>query len=228
MITLTQRLKKAAELIGETKVLADVGCDHGYLPIYLLKKGKIEFAYACDIREGPLMTAKKNIAHYGLSDKTELIKSDGLKELKDKKADVISICGMGGRMAAKILSESEDYTKSADAVVVQPMTEIYIFRKFLCENGYIIEKEVLAKENSRFYNIMRAKRGEEEKKDLFSLYFGKISEDEPLRREYFENHLRIMSGILEAKRGKEDVNELEFLTKKLKETINSIKIKENR
>lgn len=222
---ITERLKKAAELIGETEILADIGCDHGYLPIYLLEKNKISFAYACDVREGPLKAARKNISAYGFSDKTEIIKSDGLINLTDKKVNVISICGMGGRLIAKILSDSLEYAKKADKLVLQPMTEAYVLREFLRDNGFIIKKEVLAREDDRFYNIICVEFGEEQYTDEFSMYFGgNLSEsDEPHVLEYLEKNYRIFSSNLNAKRGREDTGILEKLVEKLEKTIKNKK-----
>ncbi len=102
-IPITPRLKTAAEMIGQATVLCDIGCDHGYLPIYLIQKGQIQTAYACDLRDGPLKTASKNIAAYHMKEKIQTLKSDGLHELYDLSFDVISICGMGGRLIAEIL-----------------------------------------------------------------------------------------------------------------------------
>ena len=227
MIMLADRLLKAAELIGTAETLADVGCDHGYLPIYLLQKGKISFAYACDVRDGPLQTAKKNIDRYGLSEKTELIKSDGLIGIREKNADVISVCGMGGRLISKIINESEQCAKKAKRLVLQPMTEIYLLRKFLSENGFKIQREVIAKEGSRFYNVMCVSEGEETNKDLFSLYFGGCltEQGDPFLLPYLSNHYRILSAVLRAKYGREDTTETEYLTKKLDKTIKSIKLR---
>ena len=107
-IPITKRLKTAAEMIGHASVLCDIGCDHGYLPIYLIQKGQIKSSYACDLRDGPLKTASKNIAAFHMKDKIQTIKSDGLHELADLTFDVISICGMGGRLIAEILERDND------------------------------------------------------------------------------------------------------------------------
>ena len=219
MIILTERLKKTSELIGETHTLADIGCDHGYLPISLMQRGKISFAYACDVKDGPLQAANKNIIKYGFSDKIITVKSDGLTGITEKKADVISVCGMGGRLIAKIISDNIEFAKKADRLILQPMTEVYFLRKFLANNGFIIKKEVLAREDDRFYNIIHAEKGENEKNDLFSLYFGCFSDDEALKLPYFEKHLRILSANLKSKAGKEDTKELEYLVENLKKTI---------
>ena len=82
-IPITERLITAAEMIGHTTVLCDIGCDHGYLPIYLAQQEQIKQAYACDLRDGPLKTASKNIAFYHLKDRIQTVKSDGLHELSE-------------------------------------------------------------------------------------------------------------------------------------------------
>lgn len=225
MIILTERLKKVAELIGKTEVLADIGCDHGHLPIYLLLKNDISFAYACDVRDGPLQAARKNILKYGLSEKTEIIKSDGLINIKDKKVNAVSICGMGGRLISKILCDSLEYAKKADKLILQPMTEVYVLRQFLADNGFIIEREVLAREDDRFYNILCVKSGEEKYKDIFSIYFGGslINGNDELLLPYLEKNYRINLANLKAKEGKEDITTLKFLVESLEKTIKSKK-----
>lgn len=225
MIILTERLKKAAELIGKTEILADIGCDHGYLPIYLLERNDISFAYACDVRDGPLEAARKNIIKYGFSDKTELVKSDGLINIADKKVNVISICGMGGRLIAKILSDSLEYAKAADRLILQPMTEAYVLREFLMKHGFEIKNEVLARENDRFYNIISAEVGAEKRKDIFSIHFGGAltESDDLLVLPYLEKNYRIFSANLRAKEGKEDTGILKILVENLEKTIKSKK-----
>lgn len=225
MPILTERLKKAAELIGETEVLADIGCDHGYLPIYLLEKNCISFAYACDVRNGPLEVARKNIVKYGFADKIEIIKSDGLINITDKKSDMISICGMGGRLISKILSDSLDYAKSVGKLVLQPMTETYVLREYLRDNGFEIKKEVLARENDRFYNIIYAEVGEEKRRDAFSMYFGGLlsESDDLLLLPYLEKNCRIFSANLNAKKGKENTDLLENLVKNIEKNIKNKK-----
>lgn len=225
MIILTERLKKAAELIGNEKVLADIGCDHGYLPIYLLENKCISYAYACDVRDGPLESARKNIIKYGLSAKTELVKSDGLKSLYDKRVDVISICGMGGRLIAKILEDSQDYAKNVGKLVLQPMTEAYVLREYLRDNGFEIKNEALARENDRFYNIIRAKIGKEKYCDDFSMHFGGLlsHDDDPLLIPYLEKNYRILSSNIDAKRGKEDTKMQENLVKSIEKIIKNKK-----
>lgn len=226
---LTPRLKKVAEKIGKTDVLCDVGCDHAYLPISLVRDGSVKKAYACDVRKGPLDAAKKNIEKNNLQNEIFTVLSDGLKEVTDKEITCISICGMGGNLMAKILSDEIDFAKKTDRLVLQPMTEIEVLRKFLYENGFYIYDETLAKEDRRYYNIICVKKGSEEKCDVFDFFFGKklFENPSPLLLEYLEKNYLAMSEALKQKRkaGREKTQDLEYTVAKLYDKIT--KMKEN-
>ena len=103
------RLGRAADFVREGAVVADIGTDHAYLPIYLLLSGKIKFAVASDINRGPLDSAKRNAAKYGLTDKMRFTLANGLDGLpleEDGVSDIV-ICGMGGELIAQIIAASE-------------------------------------------------------------------------------------------------------------------------
>lgn len=216
---LTPRLYEVAEKIGFTEVLCDVGCDHAYLPIYLVNKGLIKTAYACDVREGPLEAAKKNINKNNLDDKIFTVLSDGLEKVKDKEISCISICGMGGNLMSRILSDGILCAKKADKLILQPMTEIEVLRKFLYENGFVIYDESLAKEDRRYYNIICAKKGIEEKSDIFDFYFGKKLFENPssLLEEYILKNYTVLKEVLKQKKkaGRESTAELEYIVDEL-------------
>ena len=107
MVKLSQRLTHLADMVQEGAILADVGTDHGYLPIYLLLTGKIQRAFAMDIRKGPLLRAKEHTKAYGLGDYITLRISDGVKALAPKEADSILIAGMGGGVMLHILQRAK-------------------------------------------------------------------------------------------------------------------------
>ncbi|MBE7018275.1 MAG: SAM-dependent methyltransferase [Ruminococcaceae bacterium] len=202
-IPITERLKTVAEMIGETDVLCDIGCDHGYLPIYLLQQNKIKKAYACDLRDGPLKTALKNIAAFHMKDMIQTIKSDGLKELGGIDFDVISICGMGGRLIAEILEASLEIAKRAKYMVLQPQSEIPVLRKFLAENGFLITEERIAVEDRRFYVIMSVSKGVEPNSDEMSLLLGRklLESNDSFIQQYLKRELARFQKILEARGG---------------------------
>ncbi len=143
---ITPRLKMVADLVPQCSLVADIGTDHGYLPIYLVNKGICESAIAADVNKGPLEAAKKNIALTRVKDKIETVLSDGLKNVE--KADCVTIAGMGGELIASILEHrKEGMTK----FVLQPQRAMGHLRKYLAREGFEIKKESLAQEGDKMY-----------------------------------------------------------------------------
>ena len=143
---ITPRLKMVADLVPPCDLVADIGTDHGYLPIYLVKGGICKNAVAADINEGPLSAAKKNIAQTRVKDKIETRLSDGLKSID--KADCVTIAGMGGELIASILEHRKENMLS---FVLQPQRSYDFLRYFLAKNGFEIKKEAVAKEGEKMY-----------------------------------------------------------------------------
>ena len=102
---LSERLGAVADFVTPMSRLADVGTDHAYVPIFLVKENRITSAIAMDIVDGPLKRAHDNICMYGMQDKIETRKSDGLKNLRPGEADTVVIAGMGGLLICRILEE---------------------------------------------------------------------------------------------------------------------------
>ncbi|MCR5625904.1 MAG: class I SAM-dependent methyltransferase [Lachnospiraceae bacterium] len=177
MIRLSERLKTAAELINPGSVIADIGCDHAYLSVYALQKGLAEFCYCLDINEGPLKRAEKNIAEYGLSDKTEFVLSDGFEKMPEGKADTAVILGMGGGLIQRIISNAPSAVlEQIDSLILGPQSELAFFRQFLFDNAFTVKDEKLIFEEGKFYYILDVIKGKEEKqyKD-FELCYGRVS-----------------------------------------------------
>ena len=105
---ISERLKAVAGMVTKGKKVADIGTDHGYVPIYLVENSICSKVYAMDINEGPLKIADKNIAIHGLSDKIETIQSNGMEKLKDNMVDGAIISGMGGDLIVNILKNGEN------------------------------------------------------------------------------------------------------------------------
>ena len=103
MVKISNRLMTAAALVTQGYTLADVGTDHGYIPIYLLQQKKIPSAIAMDINEGPLERAKEHIALYGLQAYIQTRLSDGVAALKPGEVEAVLIAGMGGGLVMHIL-----------------------------------------------------------------------------------------------------------------------------
>ena len=167
---LTPRLQAVADLITYTDSIIDIGTDHGYLPIYLLKTGKVKTACAADIRKGPLENARENILRRGVE--CECVLSDGFKNIC-KKYSLACICGMGGETIINIITEGKDITP--DTLILQPMTGADKLRKFLYENGYSITDESFVTEGEKVYCIIKAvKAGENTPYTYPDLFLGKI------------------------------------------------------
>ncbi len=154
---LTPRLKRAAELIPKGSVIADVGTDHAYLPVYCILNGISPNAVAMDINEGPLKKAEENTVKYKLTDRIELRLSDGLKGLKKGEANVIVIAGMGGLLIKNILENGRDVISEDTLLIMQPMLAAEELREYLYSSGFSIENEYLASEGDKLYNIITAK-----------------------------------------------------------------------
>lgn len=170
-IRLSPRLQSVADAVPPCNILADVGTDHAYIPIYLVKNGIVKKAIAGDVATGPLKIADANIHNYELDGRIETKQAYGLKSAYG--ADVIIVAGMGGKLICDILKEDIDIASSSDALVLQPMTCNEDVRLFLHKNGFEIIDECLAKEEEKIYNIITAKKGVQVYEDSFYYYIGK-------------------------------------------------------
>ncbi len=154
-LPLTLRLLKMVELVPSCHCLCDVGTDHAYLPIAVLKAGKAEMAYATDVNEGPLQRAALNGRLYGVADRMETRLGNGLAPVKNESIDVVTIAGMGGRLIVDILSREEAIVNRCLCLVLQPMRETEAVRRFLTDKG-IRFTETLVREDRRYYHIISA------------------------------------------------------------------------
>lgn len=156
-IVLSKRMQAIFQLIPDTPVLADVGTDHGLIPIAAVSAGKAKRAIAMDLREGPLARAKEHIAEYGLEDVIETRLSDGLEKLCPGEPDTIVIAGMGGELVIRILQNGKEISRAARYLILQPQSEINEVRAFLRNNHFGIAEECMAEDRGKFYPIMLAK-----------------------------------------------------------------------
>lgn len=155
MNRLSERLLHIAGMVSAGETLADVGCDHGYLPIMLVHNGCMQRAIAMDINEGPLLRAKEHIAEEALGAYIETRRSDGLDELAPGEADAVIIAGMGGNLTIDILSRGEAVVRSLVQLILEPQSELAAVRRFLREADYFIEKEDFVLEDGKYYPILR-------------------------------------------------------------------------
>lgn len=208
---LSKRLKAVAELVTPGMRLADVGTDHGYIPIYLTEAGVIPSAIAMDINKGPLERAKEHIREHGLEGKIQTRLSDGLKNLQRNEADCMIAAGMGGGLVIRILSEERDTAGSLKELILQPQSEIDSVRKYLTEEGYRIVAEDMVYEDGKYYPMMKAvpcmagageiPYSEEE------LEFGRVllQQAHPVLGQFLEREMEIQNRILSALESQESV-----------------------
>ncbi len=156
IMKLDNRLMAVANLVRENSVLADIGTDHAYLPVYLVENRIIQKAIAADLRVGPLENAKDAVVSYGYGDKIELRLSDGLDNFAKNEVNEISVAGMGGLLISEFI-ERTPWLKNEDIhLILQPMTHEEELRKALFDNGFVMDKEVVAKDGNKLYIIFSA------------------------------------------------------------------------
>ncbi|MCM1153795.1 MAG: class I SAM-dependent methyltransferase [Roseburia sp.] len=154
-IVLSQRMQAAALLVTGGNRVCDVGCDHAFVPIYLVEQGIAPKALAMDINEGPLRQARENIAAFGLEAYIETRISDGLASYHPGEADSLICAGMGGRLMQRILAEEKEKTDSFRELILQPQSEIQKLRAYLRREGHLIVDENMIEEDSKFYPLMK-------------------------------------------------------------------------
>jgi tRNA (adenine22-N1)-methyltransferase len=156
--------------------LADVGTDHGYVPIYLYERNVIPRAIAMDVNKGPLERATLHIAESGMKEAIETRLSDGLAALKPGEADSVVIAGMGGPLIIRILSAYPEVTASLKELILQPQSEIPEVRMWLYEQGYEIVEEHMVFEDGKYYPMFKAvKNSQAEKLTDLEYKYGKLS-----------------------------------------------------
>lgn len=159
-MNVSKRLNRLAEMVTEGNRLADVGTDHGYVPISLIEQKRIPTAIAMDINEGPLLRAREHIQEYGYQNYIETRLSDGLAALQAGEADTVLIAGMGGALTVKILSEGRNVLESVSELILQPQSEIADVRRWLKEHDWRILREDIVLDEGKFYPMMKVIHGE--------------------------------------------------------------------
>jgi len=197
--SLSKRMMCLANMVTPGKRIADIGCDHALVSIYLVSEGISPKVLAMDIGEGPLEAAKANIEKYGLSESIETRLSDGMSELKPGETDGAVIAGMGGLTIVGILERSLHNIKSGYELVLSPQSEIPEVRSFLRTHGIKIIDEEMIIEDDKYYNIIKAVATDEELIDTNELYDAYsqflIEKKSPIYLRYLEGNLEKMNGI---------------------------------
>lgn len=139
--TLDARLLSCANFVRAGAVFADIGTDHGYLPIFLLRTSRICRAVLSDINKGPLNSARANVRESGLDDKCTFVLTDGARELSSFGATDYAIAGMGGELIARIILDAPHLKTPGTRLILQPMSRPSAVRECLYKEGFLILDE---------------------------------------------------------------------------------------
>lgn len=216
---LSKRLQTIYDMVQGPCVVADIGCDHGLLPIALVKNGKCDKAYACDVRKGPLSRAEEAIHSMGLQNQIITKLTDGLHGLEDD-VEVVIIAGMGYDTIRNILQDSLEKTKYYKQIIIQCNSRVDDLRRWLHQNGFMIDAEELIKDQHYYQmlSIHYEASDMSEEDYLFGIYL----EDHPLFKEYWTHVLHkqkeIIKGMKPYHEGYQVTDKkIKMIEKKLKE-----------
>ena len=152
-LPLSDRLLACCAFVHPGDRVADVGCDHGYLSIHLLQTGIASHVYASDVRQGPLSSAKRNAASYGVKDKIDFFLSDGVQSLP-RDFDTLICAGMGADTMVSILTAAPWLQGGAYRLILQCQSKTPLLRRYLSENGWEIHRETVLRDGRFLYTVM--------------------------------------------------------------------------
>ena len=157
---LSNRLHMVASMVEKGSIPADVGCDHGYVAVYLIREGVCPRVFAMDVNEGPLERAREHVEEFGLAAYIAVRLSDGISGLPCRggrpEADTLLAAGMGGRLMVKIMEEGREKLAQMRWAILQPQSEAWLVREALKKNGYFITEENMIWEEGKFYTVIKA------------------------------------------------------------------------
>ena len=153
-IRLSPRLQMVADFVPPCACAADIGTDHGYLPVWLLQNGVVQTAIAADIHVGPLANARKSAAAYDLEERVRFVQADGLQFSGAQAADVIAIAGMGGETICTILAAAP-WLRQGKRLVLQPQSKVAELVDWLWRSGFTIEDAALCRDSGKRYLALR-------------------------------------------------------------------------
>lgn len=210
-IKLSNRLQAIAAFVSPGANVADIGTDHGYIPVWLAQNRIAHKIVAADINKGPLEHAKATANDYNVTEHIHFELCDGLNFPHCGEYDTIIIAGMGGELICSIL-EAAPWTKNDTTLILQPNSKISDLVQWLIENGYKIKQAKLVKDAGKFYQVMVVCAGQsamihkESGRLIHNLYF---SQQDPLLLEYIDSLLlRYKAAEKGMRMGKSPMNDL--------------------
>ena len=220
MFNLSKRLLKIAELVPKNSRVADIGTDHGYLPIYLIKSGIANSVLACDINQKPLNNAQKNIERSNVQG-IETRLCGGLNGITADEVDAIIIAGIGGEVIAGILENCGWVKNKKYTLLLNPTTSPEKLREFLYSAGFSTDLETAICENGKCYTIIKATfTGKSCTPQEYKLYIGELKPESPHNILYIKKQLSRLQKLNQSIKNIPS-KQPEFL--KTEECINQIK-----
>ena len=211
---LSKRLQGVVDMVTPGWAVADIGCDHAYISIYLIKNKIATKVIAMDVNLGPLNIAKKNIAESGYGHKIEVRQSDGLKSLAKKEVETIVIAGMGGALICRILKEGIEQVMAVKELILQAQSDLPMVRKLLQDINYQIIEEKMLIDDKKYYLVIKARnakneltRDHKEDKEVYYAY-GKylLEKQDHVLHQYLKWRKKVTSQIIDKLKKEETAN----------------------
>lgn len=201
-IPLSPRLRCCADRVLPGSRVADIGCDHGYLGIWLVKQAIAQRVIACDLRPKPLERARENARRFQIEDRMEFRLGSGLEPVRAKEADTLVFAGMGGELTARLLDNCPWICQEGYRLILQPQASANDLRRWLGEHGFAISRETLVEDGGFLYSVMTASFGEGTPLTPGQQYISPavLQEESPLLVRYLD---RVCRGLSRAVRGLE-------------------------
>ncbi len=206
---LSRRLLGIAKMVEKkSQVGLDIGCDHGYVSIYLIKNNICKKIIASDLKKGPLEKARKNIETYGLSNKIELRQGSGFKVICENEVNFAIIGGMGGYLIRDLLLQSPNIINKLNYIIIQPMQNIEVIRDHIYDKGFEILDEKIVWDEF-YYQIMKIKASNmiysKEYREKYSYFGEKLLEGRDIFVNYaIEKKIEDINKILNSLKGQSE------------------------
>ena len=210
---MSNRLELIASFVKNGIGVADVGTDHGYIPVMLVKRGYKGNIIATDINEGPLNKAKQSLIEADCEEAVELILCNGLDGCESEKIDTIIVAGMGGDTITGILDRAEWCAREDIKLILQPVTKPEILRYWLVNNDFRITNEAQAEENGTVYQIICAVPGRDCRYKDSELFIGRydLIKSSPFYEQMLDKHIIRFSSAAEGLKSTDRVELLPWL-----------------
>ena len=159
LMKLSKRLGAVAAFIEKGAAVADIGTDHGYLPVFLARNKLAGSIFASDMSAGSLGSARRSASKYGVEDLITFINAPGLSGIVGAEVDTVVIAGMGGETIIGILTDAPWILDRDIRLILQPQTKVYELSRWLIENGYTVQDAELVIEKDKYYTVILCTTG---------------------------------------------------------------------